>query len=99
MSIIVKGMQAPKNCGDCRFNIDESDTGIGVCVSCIVREEYHVKSGSIPADCPIQDIPPHGRLIDADKFNEFIEKNCTDSLVDLWKELVHRQPTVIEAEE
>lgn len=34
------------------------------------------------------------RLIDADKFKEFIRKNCTDSLVDLWCELVRRQPTI-----
>ena len=34
------------------------------------------------------------RLIDADKFEEFIRENCTDSLVDLWCELVRRQPTI-----
>ena len=34
------------------------------------------------------------RPIDADKFEEFIRKNCTDSLVDLWCELVRRQPTI-----
>lgn len=33
------------------------------------------------------------RLIDADAFEEFIRKNCADSLVDLWRELVRRQPT------
>lgn len=33
------------------------------------------------------------RLIDADAFEKFIRKNCTDSLVDLWCELVRRQPT------
>ena len=34
------------------------------------------------------------RLIDADKFEEFIRQNCSDSLVDLWCELVRRQPTI-----
>ena len=34
------------------------------------------------------------RPIDADKFEEFIRKNCSDSLVDLWCELVRRQPTI-----
>lgn len=34
------------------------------------------------------------RLIDADKFEEFIRENCKDSLVDLWCELVRRQPTI-----
>lgn len=34
------------------------------------------------------------RLIDAEKFEEFTRKNCSDSLVDLWLELVRRQPTI-----
>ena len=34
------------------------------------------------------------RPIDADKFEEFIRQNCADSLVDLWCELVRRQPTI-----
>lgn len=34
------------------------------------------------------------RPIDADKFEEFIRKNCSDSLVELWCELVRRQPTI-----
>ena len=34
------------------------------------------------------------RLIDADAFEKFIRKNCSDSLVDLWCELVRRQPTI-----
>lgn len=34
------------------------------------------------------------RLIDADAFEKFIRKNCADSLVDLWCELVRRQPTI-----
>lgn len=34
------------------------------------------------------------RLIDADAFEEFIRNKCSDSLVDLWCELVRRQPTI-----
>ena len=51
---------------------------------------HYIKNGTLLPE-------KHGRLIDAYKFNEFIEKHCTDSLSDLWKELVRRQPTVIEA--
>lgn len=39
------------------------------------------------------------RLIDADAFEEFIRKNCADSLVDLWCELVRRQPTAYDIED
>lgn len=38
------------------------------------------------------------RLIDADAFEEFIRKNCADSLVDLWCELVRRQPTTYDVD-
>mgnify|MGYP000716947560 CR=1 FL=1 len=38
------------------------------------------------------------RLIDADVFEKFIRKNCTDSLVDLWCELVRRQPTAYDVD-
>lgn len=38
------------------------------------------------------------RLIDADAFEEFIRKNCADSLVDLWCELVRRQPTAYDVD-
>ena len=37
-------------------------------------------------------------LIDADVFEKFIRKNCTDSLVDLWCELVRRQPTAYDVD-
>lgn len=38
------------------------------------------------------------RLIYADVFEKFIRKNCTDSLVDLWCELVRRQPTAYDVD-
>lgn len=38
------------------------------------------------------------RLIDADVFEKFIRKNCTDSLVDLLCELVRRQPTAYDVD-
>jgi hypothetical protein len=34
------------------------------------------------------------RPIDADVFEKFIRENCSDSLEDLWCELVRRQPTI-----
>lgn len=39
------------------------------------------------------------RLIDADAFEEFTRKNCADSLVDLWCELIRRQPTAYDIED
>ena len=66
MSVIVKNMKMPKNCGECPFIF--SSWGI---------EYYcHLAESSTSAEyvgrekmtnCPLTELPPHGRLIDADK--------------------------------
>ena len=62
MSVIVKGMEMPKNCGECPFIF--SSWGI---------EYYcHLAESSTSAEyvgrekmtnCPLIELPPHGRLI------------------------------------
>lgn len=52
MSVLVKGMEMPKNCGICGFKD-----------GC----EFSMPLTERPFDCPIIEVPPHGRLIDADK--------------------------------
>lgn len=39
-----------------------------------------------------------GRLVDADKFCDFVKENCKDNLADLWCELIRRQPTVFDVD-
>ena len=92
--ILIKGMEIPKNCGECPFIF--SSWGI---------EYYcHLAESSTSAEyverekmtnCPLIELPPHGRLIDADE------------LVRIWtgaqfygsiKPIVDARPTVIEAE-
>ena len=51
MSILIEGMEMPKNCGICCFKD-----------GC----EFSVPLTERPSDCPLIEIPPHGRLIDAD---------------------------------
>lgn len=57
MGIYIKGMEMPKVCYDCDF------CTYGFC-SQINR--YVTDSYSREEDCPIIELPPHGRLIDAD---------------------------------
>ena len=101
MSVIVKGMEMPYGCADCDFcgGIIMPD-GIYYC-DC-PSEASHEKniSDAINNDtradfCPLIELPPHGRLIDADE------------LVRIWtgakfhgniKPIVDARPTVIEAE-
>ena len=68
MSVIVKSMEMPQNCGECPFIF--SSWGI---------EYYcHLARASTSAEyverekmtnCPLVELPPHGRLGDLDKLN------------------------------
>ena len=59
MSVIVKGMEMPERCGQCFLRV-------GNCEQRIYMEQR-------PKGCPLVEIPPHGRLIDADVFAENIK--------------------------
>ena len=94
MSVIVKGMEMPKNCGECPFIF----TSWGIEYYCHLAEsstsaEYVGREKM--TNCPLIELPPHGRLIDADE------------LVRIWtgakfygsiKPIVDARPTAIEAE-
>ena len=89
MSVIVKGMEMPKNCKECALYIE------GACYAKGYRDYRSIMDTAKPDDCPLIELPPHGRLIDADE------------LVRIWtgakfygniKPIVDARPTVIEAE-
>ena len=67
MSVLVRGMKMPNHCGEC---------GIEWCErwkTLIVAGMPSAKAR--PSDCPLVPVPPHGRLIDADAFEEpFVEQ-------------------------
>ena len=67
MSVIVKGMEMPKNCYDCPF-IRASFAGDYYCAKSRGYEDDLKKLYSQRmADCPLIELPPHGRLIDVDE--------------------------------
>ena len=88
MSILIQGMEMPKSCFCCpfrlKFNPDE--------IKCLVtREEFEETfSGTIETrhwgDCPLIEVPPHGRLIDADELMKKIFGNSLSGRE--WSELV-----------
>lgn len=60
MSILIKGMEMPKNCAGCFLRV-------GQCSKRIYMENR-------PSDCPLVEVPePHGRLIDADALHKLFE--------------------------
>lgn len=59
MSIIIKGMEMPKNCLSCPLQGGTADCRL-------TQKTYNWGLTERPSDCPLVPVPPHGRLIDAD---------------------------------
>ena len=81
MSVLIKGMEMPTNCAECGFkiNCDECEGYECFCTalhrdighmphnSSFLREDVtFVHSDCRLDDCPLVQVPDHGRLIDAD---------------------------------
>lgn len=112
MSVLIKGWEMPKNCGECEFHLIE-DIAFELIHQCRMKPGY-IDNADIyrfPYDCPLVELPKkHGRLIDVDELIEFIENryNVTwkddyeggikDACTDIL-EKISDMPTVIEAEE
>ena len=72
MSVIVKGMDMPKCCTECsccRHDNWNGETAHQCNVSLITfsAEDENWIYNTRPNWCPLIELPPHGRLIDADK--------------------------------
>ena len=57
MSILIRNMAMPKNCKDCIFCVNDW---------CVINSRLHRTKEETTNVCPLIEIPPHGRLIDAD---------------------------------
>lgn len=114
MSVLIKGIKMPKCCADCPCFYDF--------ISCQVLFEgtddfsmsgFDEWKMRLP-NCPLVEIPPHGRLIDADNLvsvidDEFTEQTRTLSnpievlkkavLCGFAKDVITAAPTIIEVEE
>lgn len=93
MGIYIKDMAMPKSCRDCRFLDGEADTDYGVCAWCTV--DGKARDTYTRQDCPLVEVPAHGRLVDADADMQVIvtmkaNRKCSVDFV---------APTVIPAEE
>ncbi len=71
MSILIKGMEMPKDCGACPFAVNGFPSEWRIICTMLERGVVHFEEETNrPADCPIIEVPPHGRLIDADALYE-----------------------------
>ena len=78
MSILIKGMEMPKNCDECFF-LGTDNNAHWYCY-CQKKKISITSEKAYDSGCPIIELPPHGRLIDADAFIAKEEKvycsNC-----------------------
>ena len=92
MSVCIKGMEMPRHCGECGIE------WCGLWKKLIIAGMSIAKSR--PADCPLVEVPDHGRLIDADEFlNRAIGTKCfRGDFALMLQELVSESMTIIPAD-
>lgn len=106
MSVLIKGMEMPKNCGECKMHFLSSDSNVCCQITDripkIVDRFYDSKidldarkksimSVKRPEWCPLVDVPtPHGRLVDVNMLINRYPHTAED---------FEKAPTVIEAED
>ena len=93
MSILIRGMEMPKNCKECDLYIE------GACYAKGYRDYRRIMDKSKPDDCPLIELPPHGRLGDLDKLYAMVNEadDYGADIADVLR-LIIDAPTVIEAE-
>lgn len=74
MSILIKGMEMPESCYYCPFadGVWQKDKRCLINGEEMPRDERGVQQNHI--NCPLIEIPPHGRLIDADAYRAEMKK-------------------------
>lgn len=109
MGVYIKGMEMPKSCRDCRFCNGQADTDYGVCAWCDV--DGNARDAYTMQDCPLVNIPPHGRLIDAEALIDAIiakyirherHRELVFAVVQIKQDMadiINELPTIIPAEE
>ena len=106
MSILIRGMEMPKNCDECRIMMFEDTNCLPelFCGCPIVFKAHPQGVGHRPDYCPLIEVPPHGRLIDADAFqleayNMMFRGHADDRDVAFVNFLLGKAPTIIESED
>ena len=110
MSVLVRGMEMPETCVECNFHQYHS-FGEYVCVATPLFYPFNLANykGGRKEFCPLVEVQtPHGRLKDADAFDERVrvaggmsEEELTEDFKDGVQTVLYmlsKQSTIIEAE-
>ena len=96
MSILIKDMEMPRNCWECGF-CKTTTLEVDFCV--LNRKQYNWGLEERPSDCPLIEVPLHGRLIDADALLADVRAHSESYFADDFAhEWVDVAPTVIPAD-
>lgn len=96
MSVLIKGMEMPKNCWECSLSDVDDDYGrcclfSGIACLNIGRQD----------NCPLVEVKePHGRLIDGDELKTAFPRcdNSMDIKIASVRATINHASTIIEAE-
>lgn len=105
MSIVIKGMEMPRHCGECGIEWCDRWKQLIIAGMSIAKTR--------PSDCQLIEFPPHGRLIDADalmnKLQALYDERADEArytgskeIKVSWNDAVYKiidAPTIIPAEE
>lgn len=107
MSVLIKGMAIPKDCRECPLQEYYGSSGNTLCFPTdkYLAEKYNPIGFEGRANwCPLVEVKPHGRLIDADALIKALVRkepfnDCARVVIAECMEEVRHAPTVIEAED
>lgn len=77
MSVLVKGMEMPDGCFHCILSFMWFN-GTETVLQCNVLKKLVSDDGTKDTNCPLVEVPPHRRLIDADALIEDLERQCKE---------------------
>ena len=97
MSVLIRGMEMPFTCLTCDFH--KCAGGVGDFCSLTKSRQFRFKNR--PKDCPLIELPPHGRLIDADALmnHEVLLPMYGGNMPIVYSSYIRNALTIIEAEE
>lgn len=112
MSLLIKGVDLPKNCAVCPCCVDVGqgdETEYFCSAEDCAPDIQDITAGRLQT-CPLVEIPtPHSRLIDADAHIQSLKENqcgercrknhdCVNCGIGMYIRIVENEPTIIEAE-
>lgn len=98
MSVLIKDMEFPECCYACALNLWHTECSY-------TGHEFHDMFGEDidPSkerhpDCPLIEVPKHGRLIDADCCNGYFYEHMSDDMMIAAMNAINEMPTIIQAD-